>query len=253
MGSRGNERDHRETMDYCQRRQKWMFLPRKHCCSQPMDWKPELPAKDRRYHPSQTRTNENADLLVLQEEVERMGPSLKGDRYQGLTTSRRSWQEGWGWNNKGSYSSVPGSLEPQEMAQQMDAVTSRSHSEKKVDSRQFSNYKTISLVCNLMWKFNIEEGIVRISQFWDLCAAQRKSGRVLLCDIHSGWPLSPVLFNMSREWRDTLPEHHTSLSIGGNPLSKPHFADDIDLIAGSHDELQALWWIDSPPVRGHMG
>ena len=40
--------------------------------------------------------------------------------------------------------------------------------------------------------------------------------------------------------QDTLKDHDSTLSIGGRPISNLCFADDIDLIAGSYNELQNL-------------
>ena len=39
--------------------------------------------------------------------------------------------------------------------------------------------------------------------------------------------------------QETLLDHHTSISIGGRPIFNLRFADDIDLMAGSNNELQA--------------
>ena len=38
----------------------------------------------------------------------------------------------------------------------------------------------------------------------------------------------------------TLHDHHTSISTGGRLICKVRFADDIDLMGGSNDELQDL-------------
>ena len=40
--------------------------------------------------------------------------------------------------------------------------------------------------------------------------------------------------------QDTIQDHHTSISIGGRPLCDLRFADDIDLMGGSSNELQDL-------------
>ena len=57
--------------------------------------------------------------------------------------------------------------------------------------------------------------------------------------IRHGCLLSPVLFNLFLEiiMQETLQDHHTSISIGGSPLCNLQFADDIDLVEGSNNEL----------------
>ncbi|GFS15698.1 hypothetical protein ElyMa_003194100 [Elysia marginata] len=42
---------------------------------------------------------------------------------------------------------------------------------------------------------------------------------------------------MKRTTLDTLHDHHTSISIGGRPVYNFRFADDIDLIGCSNNEL----------------
>ena len=39
---------------------------------------------------------------------------------------------------------------------------------------------------------------------------------------------------------DTLHDHHTSISIGGRRICNLRFADDIDLMGSSNNELQDL-------------
>ena len=60
--------------------------------------------------------------------------------------------------------------------------------------------------------------------------------------VKHGCLLSPVLFNLFLEiiMQEILQDHHTSISIGGRPLCNLQFADDIDLMEGSNNELQDL-------------
>ena len=48
--------------------------------------------------------------------------------------------------------------------------------------------------------------------------------------VRQGCLLSPTLFNIYLEkiMRDTLENHHTSINIGGRPVSNLRFADDIE-------------------------
>ena len=57
-----------------------------------------------------------------------------------------------------------------------------------------------------------------------------------------GCLLSHVLLNLFIEeiMAGIQDEHISTISIGGRNLSNLRFADDIDLIAGSNDELQTL-------------
>ena len=54
--------------------------------------------------------------------------------------------------------------------------------------------------------------------------------------------LSPILFNLFLEKiiQDKLHDYHISIYIGGRPICKLRFADDIDLTGGSNGELQDL-------------
>ena len=100
-----------------------------------------------------------------------------------------------------------------------------------------------------MRDFNIEEGLVQVIE----ALYKNSSSAVLLnkdlgeffqttVGVRQGCLLSPVLFNIYLEkiMQDTLLDHHTSISIGGRPLCNLRFADDIDLMAGSNNELQVL-------------
>ena len=57
--------------------------------------------------------------------------------------------------------------------------------------------------------------------------------------VRQGCLLSPVLFNLFLEeiMAGNQDEHIYTISIGGRNLSNLRFADDIDLLAGSNDEL----------------
>ena len=60
--------------------------------------------------------------------------------------------------------------------------------------------------------------------------------------VRQGCILSQVLFNLFLEeiMAGIQDRHISTISIGGRNLSNIRFADDIDLIAGSNDELQTL-------------
>ena len=60
--------------------------------------------------------------------------------------------------------------------------------------------------------------------------------------VRQGCLLSPVVFNifLERIMQEALHDHHTSISIGGHKVCNLRFADDIDLMAGSNEELQQL-------------
>ena len=60
--------------------------------------------------------------------------------------------------------------------------------------------------------------------------------------VRQGCLLSPVLFTLFLEeiMAGIQDEHISTISIGGRNLYNLRFADDIDLIAGSNDELQTL-------------
>ena len=60
--------------------------------------------------------------------------------------------------------------------------------------------------------------------------------------VRQGCLLSTILFNLFLEkiMQETLHNHHTSISISGRPICNLPFADDIDLMGGSYDELQDL-------------
>ena len=60
--------------------------------------------------------------------------------------------------------------------------------------------------------------------------------------VRQGCLLSPTLFNifLERIMADALADHHSTVSIGGRNVSNLRFADDIDGLAGSQEELAEL-------------
>ena len=100
-----------------------------------------------------------------------------------------------------------------------------------------------------MRDFNIEEGIIQVIE----SLYKNATSSVLLNNqigepfrttvgVRQGCLISPVLFNiyLERIMQDTLEDHASSISVGGRQFSNLRFADDIDLMAGSNQELQDL-------------
>ena len=60
--------------------------------------------------------------------------------------------------------------------------------------------------------------------------------------VRQGRPLSSVLFNIFIEntMQESLQDFNTSISIGGSPVCILRFANDINLMGGSENELQDL-------------
>ena len=102
---------------------------------------------------------------------------------------------------------------------------------------------------SVMRNYNFDEGIIQTIE----ALYQNSSSAVLLdgsvgqvfnttVGVRQGCILSPTLFNIFLEqiMQETLHNHSSSVSIGGYPLCNLRFADDIDLMAGSEQELQNL-------------
>ena len=98
-------------------------------------------------------------------------------------------------------------------------------------------------------KFGIEEGLVTTIQ----ALYSSSSSAVLLNNevgdyfkttvgVRQGCLLSPTLFNLFLEniMRETTHDFESTISIGGRVISNLRFADDIDLMGGSNNELQDL-------------
>ena len=97
--------------------------------------------------------------------------------------------------------------------------------------------------------FGIEEGLVQImkSLYSSASSAVLLNNNVsnyfrTTVSVRQGCLLSPILFNLYLEniMRETLHNFKSTISTGGRTISNLRFADDIDLMWGSNDELQEL-------------
>ena len=97
--------------------------------------------------------------------------------------------------------------------------------------------------------FGIEEGLVRImkSLYSSASSVVLLNNNVsnyyrITVGVRQGYLFSPILFNFYLEQilRETLHNFKSTISIGGRIISNLRFADDIDLMGGSNDELQEL-------------
>lgn len=104
-----------------------------------------------------------------------------------------------------------------------------------------------------LWKimelFNIDNHIIQV-----IAALYDNSESAVLIDnmygeffrttvgVRQGCLLSPILFNIFLEFMmlEALEGHQPTITVGGRAISNLRFADDIDLIAGSEEELQDL-------------
>ena len=100
-----------------------------------------------------------------------------------------------------------------------------------------------------MRKYNISENLVKtIQQLYDkACSAVLINGDVgewfrTTVGVRQGCLLSPTLFNifLERIMSEALEEHEGTVSIGGRNITNLRFADDIDGLAGTSQELKDL-------------
>ena len=97
--------------------------------------------------------------------------------------------------------------------------------------------------------YNFNNNLIQVIQalYTDSCSAVLINNSIgesfrTSIGVRQGCLLSPVLFNVFLDniMEKALHEFHTSITIGGRPISNLRFADDIDLMGKSEDELQEL-------------
>ena len=100
-----------------------------------------------------------------------------------------------------------------------------------------------------MKNYNIDHDILRAIKglYNNSTSAVYKDGTIgdwfkTTIDVRQGCLLSPTLFSLFLEkiMTDALDGHVGSVSIGGRPITNLRFADDIDGLAGSEEELRQL-------------
>ena len=100
-----------------------------------------------------------------------------------------------------------------------------------------------------MHKFNIDQNLIALIQelYNHATSSVYLNGDIgewfrTTVGVRQGCLLSPTLFNifLERIMTDALDDHEPTVSIGGRTVSNLRFADDIDGLAGSENELSEL-------------
>ena len=100
-----------------------------------------------------------------------------------------------------------------------------------------------------MHKFNIDQNLIALIQelYSQATSSVYLDGDIgewfrTTVGVRQGCLLSPTLFNifLERIMTDALNDHESTVSIGGRTVSNLRFADDIDGLAGSENELSEL-------------
>ena len=106
---------------------------------------------------------------------------------------------------------------------------------------------TSAVLHEVMRRYNIDERLVTLlrSLYGPSTSAVLHEGEVgqsfrTSVGVRQGRLLSPELFNLYLEdiMQEALHNFSGTISINGREISKLRFADDIDLIAGTEEELQ---------------